>query len=604
MKPSNPDNRNLFIAMILASILIVAWQIFIETPKRQEMARWKAEQDRKEELLKTQQKAIGVDSSGTIAVTDMKRDERLSQAARLPIASDTLRGSIQLKGLRFDDLVLTNYKAHLEHEDPLYTSKRFAEHVNASEDNRVVLLSPAGGKDAYFMQIGWLGEGVKLPDANSVWQSDNKELNANTPATFRWDNGDGVRFIVTVALDRDYMFTLTQRIENNSGRDIKLTPYAFLNRAYDDSTNMHNYILHEGPLGVLTGALSEVSYATLREDGPESFNNASGWLGITDKYWLTALIPDQNNFNAKFSYYKSGAQDRYQTEYTAAPITVGSGSAQEMSMRFFAGAKVLQALDRYATGGAQANNQPPVPLFDRAVDFGSLYFLTKPMFLLLSFFYSLVGNFGIAIVLLTLVVKLLMYPMANKGYRAAAAMRALQPEMMRIKETAGSDRLRMQQEMMALYKREKVNPAAGCLPILIQIPVFFALYKVLFVSIEMRHAPFVGWIHDLSAADPSNVFNLFGLIPVALPAFLHLGLLPILMCATSVIQMRQQPKPTDPTQAKMMKIMPYMFLVIFAQMPAGLVLYWTCSNMLSILQQWLITRRYRIEHPEKAAALK
>jgi YidC/Oxa1 family membrane protein insertase len=336
---------------------------------------------------------------------------------------------------------------------------------------------------------------------------------------------------------------------------------------------------------VLDGTLEEIDYDDLREDGPIELPSKGGWLGITDKYWLATLVPDQeSDLIANFRHYLAEGEDRYQVDYLRPAMTVRPGQTLEVTDRLFAGAKEVGLLDFYA-------NEYGIPLFDRAVDFGWFYFLTKPIFHILHFFYQLLGNYGLAILLLTLLVKLLFYPLANKSYRAMSKMKKLQPEMMRLREQFSDDKMRMNQELMALYKKEQVNPMSGCLPIVVQIPVFFALYKVLFVSIEMRHAPFFGWIQDLSAPDPTSLFNLFGLLPFDPPAFLMIGIWPLLMGATMLLQTKLNPQPADPIQAKVMMFLPLMFIFLFATFPAGLVIYWTWNNVLSIGQQWLIMKR-------------
>ena len=430
--------------------------------------------------------------------------------------------------------------------------------------------------------------------------------------TLRWDNGEGVTFIQAISLDTNYMFSIRQRVENHSDSDIKIMPYAYINRTYDPATEVQNIkndhpaahprppgnMLHEGPLGVMNGTLNEVTYKELHDKNNVAYENVSGWFGITDKYWLAALIPSGGNDKISFSHYASGGKDRYQTDYLGEALTIAPGASGEDQTRLFAGAKEIKMLDQYAKGDP-AQHIDPIPLFDRAIDFGMLYFLTKPMLLTLTFFHALVGNFGIAIMLLTIVVRVLLYPLANKSYHATAKMRDLQPEIAKLRERYFDDQITLQKETMALYKRQKVNPAAGCLPVIIQMPVFFALYKVLYVAIEMRQAPFFGWIKDLSAMDSSNIFTGFGLIPWEPFGWMHLGVLPMLMCATMVIQMRQQPKPADPTQAKMMTYMPYFMLLIFAKMPAGLILYWTWSNLISIIQQRVITKHHEFSQARK-----
>ncbi|MBV8939987.1 MAG: membrane protein insertase YidC [Alphaproteobacteria bacterium] len=568
-----PDQRNLILAVLLSAMLIIAWQALVEAPKRRELAQWNVlHEQKKQEQAAAERARVNTPEENAVPMT---REQQLAQSPRVPIASPKLSGSIALRGLRLDDLVLAKYRETIDPKSP-----------------PVTLLAPQGQPDAYFAQIGWLPQGAetaRLPNDQTLWQADGKTLTPQAPLTLHWDNGAGVRFFITVALDGNYMFTITQRVENQSGAPVSVVPYGYINRAYEDPGS-HAYILHEGPIGVLDSSLKEVVYKDLRDKGSQAFDQTQGWLGITDKYWLVALVPGEP-FRARFDYYQKNGQDRYQVDYTGTPLTIAPGQHADSHLHFFSGAKELDALDHYAKGDAQAGI-PPIPLFDRAVDFGVFYFLTKPLALFLNFLYKMVGNFGVAILLLTVCIKLLMFPLANKGYHAAAQMRALQPQMQYLRDLHQNDRVKMQQALMELYKREKVNPAAGCLPIFVQIPVFFSLYKVLYVTIEMRHAPFFGWIRDLSAADPSNIFNLFGLIPWQPPIWLHLGLLPIVMGVTMLVQMKQQPAPTDPVQAKMMKLMPYFFTLMLARMPAGLVLYWTCSNLLSIVQQLAITRRY------------
>jgi YidC/Oxa1 family membrane protein insertase len=382
----------------------------------------------------------------------------------------------------------------------------------------------------------------------------------------------------------NFMFTVTLKVKNNSGKELTFFPYGLINRTYAD-TGKHMYILHEGPIGVFNNELTEISYEDLRDDGATKLEDSKGWLGVSDKYWLSAIVPDKNEtFDANFRHIKRNDKDAYQIDMRGEAFTVPSGDDHSVTMRMFAGAKKVQLLDEYSM-------KYDIPLFDRAVDFGSLYFLTKPFFELLSFFYSHVGNFGIAILLLTCVIKLVMFPLANKSYTSMSQMKLLTPKMQEIREKHADDKMKMNTEIMEMYKREKVNPMSGCLPILIQIPVFFALYKVLFVTIEMRHAPFFGWIHDLSAPDPTNLFTLFGLLQWDVPGFLHLGIWPIIMCVTMVLQQKLNPKPTDEIQAMVIGYMPYVFLFLFASFPAGLVIYWAWNNTLSILQQWIIIRR-------------
>ena len=450
----------------------------------------------------------------------------------------------------------------------------------------VALLSPPGAPDTYFVEFGWVPaeEGTEVPGPETVWQASSDELRPDQPVTLVWENGDGLRFERVISIDDDYLISVTQRVANSGEEAVTLRPYGLISR-WGTPATLGFYILHEGPIGVLGGQLEEIDYDDLQEDGAIELPSTGGWLGITDKYWLAALIPDQDReLRATFRHHLADGQDRYQVDYLHPPVTVAPGETVEASERLFAGAKEVELLDRYSEAYG-------IPLFDRAVDFGWFYFLTKPLFHVLHFFYGLAGNYGVAILLLTLLVKLLFYPLANKSYRAMSKMKKLQPEMMRLREQFGDDKMRMNQELMALYKKEQVNPMSGCLPIIVQIPVFFALYKVLFVSIEMRHAPFFGWIQDLSAPDPTTIFNLFGLIPWDPPSFLMIGIWPLLMGATMLLQTKLNPQPADPMQARIMMLLPLMFIFLFATFPAGLVIYWTWNNVLSITQQWVIMKR-------------
>lgn len=577
--PHETDYTRMGIAVFAAALLLIFWQAKIEWPRRQQLEMQHAEHAKSVALEKereAQARAQAAAKEGEVA--PKTHEQRIAASPRVSIAADKLHGSIALKGARFDDLMLARYHMELDPSSP-----------------EVRLFAPAGDEQAYFATAGWVATDgkTKVPDSTSLWQADKQVLKANDTVNLRWNNGAGVVYVLSISLDQDYMFSIAQRVENKSGADIVVTPYAYINRTYDEPSQ-HFAIMHEGPMGVADGKLDETSYSDLREAGTKKLDNAEGWVGITDKYWLAALVPAPGTYKATLSYYTKADAHRYQVDFLGNSQTVAAGNVATSDLRLFAGAKEIEVLDNYAAGG---NGKAPIPLFDRAVDFGVLYFLTKPLFLMLNFFYSHLGNFGLAIMMLTIVVKLAMFPLANKAFRATTQMRDLQPEMERIKERCGEDKQKYGQEVMAMYKREKVNPASGCLPVLIQMPVFFALYKVFFVTIEMRHAPFFGWLRDLSAPDSSNLFTLFTLVPWNHPSWLHLGILPMLMCLTMVIQMKQQPKPTDPVQAKMMNLMPYFFLFMFTGFPAGLVLYWVWSNTLSIFQQMFITWHYHRTHP-------
>ena len=555
------DTQNMIIAMLLSILVLVYWNYFVEAPRQQ--AQVAAMKTRAQARVQTE---IKDEKNHEIVIRP--RDEILKDSARVTVTSQSLNGSIALKGLRIDDLTLSHYRETLDAQSPAVT-----------------LLSPADAGDGYFAEFGWSGisQGMNLPTAETVWTPDRQQLTPQTPVTLTWKNPEGALFTVRIALDDKYLFTLTQKAVNASGQPLILQTYAFVNRVYDIKKHPPLGILHEGPLGVLNSTLKEAPYKKLREEKDEPFEANAGWLGITDKYWLAALIPPQEAFTSHFSYYDSRGRDHYQADYVGA-------ASPETTLHFFAGAKELTLLDAYA-------KEYHIPLFERAIDFGFFYWLAEPLFRLLIWFHALVGNFGIAILLLTVLVKAVMYPLASKSFVSMNRMKVLQPKMKEIQERHKADKMQMNQAIMELYKREKVNPASGCLPVFIQIPVFFSLYKVLYVTIEMRHAPFFGWIHDLSETDPTNVFTLFGLLPWHAPALLHLGIWPMLMCLTMIVQQRQSPPPTDPTQAKMMKFLPFFFLFLFSNVAAGLVIYWTWSNTLSILQQWFIKRR----HGEKKA---
>lgn len=568
--PSAPDLKNLMLAVILATIAMMGWHFLYEAPR--EKARLATVQRQRAEAAReeTAKQALASDVS----------EAPMQTGPRITIDTPRLHGSMPLTGNRIDALTLATYRETL-----------------ANDSNEVVLLKPAAEKDAYFAEFGVLAKTMEVPGPRTAWKADHDRLTPQQPVTLTWENGDGVTFRKTIAIDDDYMFTVNYAIENGGDTTATLYPYGLISRNYAD-VNEHYLIMHEGPLAVTNGVLTDTKYEDLREDGAQKFADARGWVGITDKYWLTALIPDTAMaFDAKFDYFKRAGQDAYQVDLRGKALTVPAGDSAQFTLRLFAGAKEVQLLDHYRT-------QLDVPLFDRAVDFGSLYFLTKPIFLLLNFFHGLVGNFGIAILLLVCCIKLLLFPLANKSFTSMSQMKLLLPQMNELKERYADDKMKMNMAVMELYKREGVNPMSGCLPILIQIPIFLSLYKVLFVTLEMRHAPFFGWIDDLSAPDPTNLFTLFGLVPWDAPSFLHIGVWPIIMCITMVLQQKLNPKPADPLQATVIGYMPYVFLFLFAKFPAGLVIYWAWNNLLSILQQGYIQQRLKKRGPVKKSARK
>ena len=559
----NQDSQNLIIALVLSMLIMTYWQYFVAAPqKKAEALNMKA---------KAQKERLAVaDQAKLVAAPTKPRKELLAETKRVKIKSDALSGSISLQGLRFDDISLVKYREELDPKSP-----------------EVVVFSPANSKEGYFAEFGFLSENknIKLPSSDTIWAADSDELTPTKPINLSWNNGEGVTFSVKIELDDKYMFTISSNAKDATGNLITLQNYGFINRVYDLKNHAKMAILHEGLLGVFDGILKETDYKKITEDKEQSFEvEKGGWLGITDKYWLSALIPTAQQFNSHFSTYEKEGITHYQTEYLGA-------AANSSTLRLFAGAKEMAVLDAYS-------EKYNISRFDHAVDLGMFDFLTKPIFKLLTYFYALLGNFGLAILLLTVCVKACMYPLASKSFRSMNQMKKLQPKMAEIRERCKDDKLKLNQAMMELYKKEKVNPASGCLPMVIQFPVFFALYKVLYVTLEMRHAPFYGWVRDLSASDPTNLFTLFGLIDwhslfgFNLPAVFHLGIFPIIMCFTMVVQQMQSPPPPDPTQAKVMKLMPFFFLFLFASFPAGLVIYWSWSNTLSILQQWYIKKRH------------
>lgn len=568
------EQRNLIVAIVLSVGIILGFQYFFSSAKRPDAPQPAQQASQSGVDRPAAQPGIGGAPTGPAPSAQAggmldTRAAALQREPRIPLENGRINGTVPTVGLRLDDISLVDYRETTDPKSP-----------------EIVLLSPAGGPDAYFGEFGWVGAaGVKVPDAQTKWEVVNGDrLTPSTPVTMRWDNGAGLVFERTLSIDGDYMITIDQKVTNNGSDATTLYPYGLVSR-WGTPTTLGYYILHEGPVGVMDGRLQEPKYKDLQSDGKIDFRAKGGWLGFTDKYWLAAIVPDQaEQVNAGFRHTMAGNQDRYQSDFLGAQTALAPGATIQHTSRMFAGAKEVDKLDAY-------EDRYGIPLFDRAVDFGWFYFLTKPIFHVLDFFYKFTGNYGIAILLLTLCVKLLFFPLANKSYRSMSAMKKLQPKMTELREKFGDDKAKMNQELMALYKREKVNPMAGCLPIVIQIPVFFCLYKVLFVNIEMRHAPFFGWIHDLSAPDPTTLFNLFGLLPFTPPHFLMIGALPLVMGFTMFLQTKLNPQPADPVQAKVMLFLPVIFTFLFATFPAGLVIYWTWNNILSITQQWVIMKR-------------
>ena len=522
----NPDTRNLIAAICLSMSVLIGYQILFGEPAQQNV--------KKEQQLvdKNNEPSIELPKDNNTSLTEVTK--KTKNIDRINIVNDELQGSISLLGARIDDLVLKNYRKTLE-----------------PESDQIRFLKKIDEREPFFIQFGWSSPNkIKVPNGNTVWKGSKSSLDPNNPVTFTWNNGEGLKFSQIISIDDNYMIKVIQKVKNETKNSVNLYPYGLIRRSGEPKTTDF-FVLHEGPLGVFDGSLKEHSYSDLKETGQKGMSiktkENGGWIGITDKYWMAALIPDQNtNSNFTFRYVNNSAS--YQTDFLGELSKIPANGEIEIVSRVFSGAKKLNLLDKY-------EEDLKIKNFDLAIDFGWFYFLTKPFFYALSWANNILGNFGLAILAITVVVKIIFFPLANKSYKSMARMRVLTPQLQQLRERFGNDRQKMNMEMMALYKREKVNPAAGCLPILVQIPVFFALYKVLFVSIEMRQAPFFGWIKDLSALDPTSIFNLFGLLPYStdfLPDFLNLGIWPLLMGATMVLQQRLNPKPPDPVQAQIL----------------------------------------------------
>ena len=578
------NNRNYFVAIALSVLVLVAWQFLYVNPRVDEERR--ANETQQESVTRDpspgqegQPAPEGVAPGGelpgasgeTVEVSAMSRQAALEQAPRLPIDTPALTGSINLTGARFDDLSLKGYHETVDDESPIIT-----------------LLSPAGIETGYFVEFGYIGSEVsgEVPGPNTAWEApEGAVLTPDNPVTLTYENDAGLVFSRTISVDSQYMFEVVDAVENTGEEAVSLASYGRVTR-FSKPQTAGIFVLHEGLLGYFgEQGLVEVDDDDV-EDGTRTVMEPApaGWMGITDKYWATALIPhDDASFVGRFGYFDDG-RSRYQTDYRTDPVTIGAGETSEIESLMFAGAKEVPIIDRYEDAYS-------IPSFDLMIDWGWFYFITKPLFFVLDFFYRVFGNFGVSILITTVIIKLIFLPLANKSYVSMANMKKVQPKMEELKKKHGDDRMAMQQAMMELYKKEKINPIAGCWPVLLQIPVFFALYKVIYTTIEMRHAPFFGWIQDLSAPDPTSVFNLFGLLPYDVPSFLMIGVWPLIMGVTMFLQMRMNPTPPDPTQQMIFTWMPVVFTFMLASFPAGLVIYWAWNNSLSILQQGFIMKR-------------
>jgi len=594
MQSQDPNQqKNLLLAVVLSMAVLLAWQLFYAGPKmKQDQARQHAQEQQApstapssnapaaESGIKAPVPEGTVPGAAPETAPTETREEALQASPRLSIETPSLKGSINLKSGRIDDLVLVKYHETVDPTSP-----------------NVVLLSPTNSPHPYFAEYGWVSQGPtkqKLPDRDTLWSIESSaRLTPASPVTLTWDNGEGLVFKRTVSVDDDYMFKIVDAVENRGSAEVVLAPYARVHR-YGTPKVRGYWILHEGLIGVIGEHGEQKSkYTTAIEDGTQTFPTATGgWLGFTDKYWATTIIPDQTTpYRAQFTGQEPklpSEQPAYQTDYLRDGVTIPPGESRSVDARLFAGAKEVKLLQRYET-------QDNIKQFDLLIDWGWFFFITKPLYYLMEAINSVVHNFGVTIIILTVLVRLAFFPLANKQFASMAKMKKLQPQMEQLRERYKDDKARQQQELMELYKREKVNPIAGCLPILLQLPVFFALYKVLFITIDMRHAPFFGWIQDLSAPDPTSLFNLFGLLPYAVPDFLHIGVWPLIMGITMWLQMQLNPQQPDPVQQQIFSWMPVVFTFLLASFPAGLVIYWAWSNTLSLAQQYFIMKRQGVE---------
>ncbi len=561
------DRRNLILFALMAVAVWLAYEHFLIKPKMDQL---RAAQKATQEFI-----ASGVSDPTAVKIP---RAQALAASPRLPFANESVAGSIALTGGRIDDLRLLKY----------------AKTLHSAE--RVELLSPSDAEFPMYVEFGWLSSvaGLKLPDATASWQVANgiRELKPGQPATLFWENGQGLRFERIFSLDNQYMFEVTQRVTNTSAAPVSLYPYSLIAEQGLPAEFMGRRI-QEGPLAYLDGKLTEIPYGKMRkETGKREINASNGWIGITEEYWFCGFIPPKSE-TTKYGFLYNApptpkGRDRYQVDAVGAQRTVAPGASVETTTRVFAGAKEVRTLEAY-------EKKHDIPHLDLAVDFGMLYFMTKPLFHALHFFYRTVGNMGVAIIMLTVMVRLFVFPLANISYRSFAQLRKVTPQMKEIRDKYKGDQQQLQAELVKLYEREKVNPMAGCLPMLVQIPIFLALYKVMVITIELRHAPFFGWIHDLSAPDPTTVFNLFGLIPWTPPAALMIGAWPCMMLATQLLTRNMNPPAQDKTQAFMINVMPFFFCYIMSGFASGLVVYWTFSGALAMLQQFVIMKSMGVE---------
>lgn len=549
------EMKGLYIAILLALVVIFATNSLF--PKKAVSV---ADKGSVAEAVIPQAKKTA--ENVAVAEAPLEVENVVKQDARIQIQNQALSGSIRLKGARFDELLLEKYKQTL---DP--------------QSNDVELFAPSKTAAPYYAELGWLSNDnqVKTPNNDTIWSVKGSKLTPETPVTLEWNNGQGVKFIRRISLDNNYMFNIEQNVENNTESNITLYPYALINRLHNQKSA--SSVVHEGLIGVLDNNLKEIKYDNIKDSKAEEFKSNGGWAGFTDRYWFSALILDKQQSNTvKFS---NTSADNYQVDYVGQPLNIIAGTVGTNNVKMFAGAKEIKLLDDYT-------KQYNIPKFDLSVDFGWYYFLTKPFFYILDFLYKIIGNMGWAILLFAALLRLLMFPVANKSYESMSKMKKVQPKIKDLQEKYKEDKVKLQKETMELYRKEKINPAAGCLPMLIQIPVFFSLYKVLNIAIEIRHAPFIGWIKDLSAPDPMTL-SVITHLPI--PSLIDIGVWPIVMGLTMWIQQKLNPAPTNKDQARMFAMMPIIFTFMLGHFASGLVIYWTLSNILSIVQQKAIMKK-------------
>ena len=554
------DNKNVFVAIALSMSVLLFWAAFFEEPRP--IQKNSSQQEKNDNI-------ITPNINESLKIKTVSREDSINNSKRLKIENSSIIGSLSLKGGLIDDI---SFKKHKQ---------------NLKNNKNVEFSNPSQTENGFYVETGWtsINNKIKVPTKKSLWTVEgNDKLTENEPITLLWKNGEGITFKKKIVLDDKYLFRITQEVQNNTNQPIELYPYAQItrNKIPDDIQNF--YISHEGFIGVFDEELKEDDYDDIEENKIVREAN-EGWLGITDKYWMTAVVPQKgSNFKSTFLY-----KDAFKANYILnEPTIINSSSQNANEVRLFVAAKEVDTIDTYAS-------DQKINKFDLVIDWGWFYFFTKPLFFIIDYLFKYSGNFGIAIVIITIGIRLIFFPLANYSFRSMAKMKAVQPEMVRLKELHKEDKVKLQQEMMALYRKEKINPASGCLPILIQIPFFFAIYKMLFISLEMRHQPFFGWIKDLSDKDPTSIFNLFGLVPWDPPSFLIIGIWPILMGASMWVQQKLNPAPADPVQAKIFAFFPLFLTIILASFPSGLVVYWTVNNILTIAQQWVIMKQTKVK---------